>query len=348
MAGKHEGHCGAHGDEGQIFAAEKLHGKHEGSKGGIGHGAENAHQPNRRPNRRGKAQQGSDKAAQGGAHKEGGHDFPALEAGAQGDGGEKNLQQEHFGPGMAFQSGENGVHAAAVIFPGAKNQGKQNHGAAAQGDAEEIMGDPFAQPLGGDMHGMAEKNGHCGAGNAQRSRLKQGNAIHLLQPGGQEESILGRAQGLGGELGGQGGNQAGKQRPVIDLAHFDDLQHEDRGGQGRSKQGGKEGRHAAKLENAPVIPLLLVAEEMAHGSADAAAQLQGRAFPAGRAAQEMGKGGGKENGWGHQKGHLALAAHGGNDFIRAQGKGQLQKPVKPGNEQAAQGQKIEQEIMMLP
>ena len=127
----------------------------------------------------------------------------------------------------------------------------------------------------------------------------------------------------------------GEQRAGVDLADVDDLNDEDRRGQGCAKERGEQRRHTAKLEHAAVIAL--GGHQAGHGHADGAAQLQRSALAAGRTAGQVGQRGGNENGGGHLDAYALLGADGLDDLIRTDGQRQLQQPVQSGDHEAGHG-----------
>ena len=91
VAGEHVADAAAQRDEFQPGPAEQLKAQQDGRDERIGGTAENGHQANRRREPGGQAQHGAEHAAEGGSHKEAGHDLAALEPAGKGQGREEHL-----------------------------------------------------------------------------------------------------------------------------------------------------------------------------------------------------------------------------------------------------------------
>ena len=340
MARQHERHRRRDAEQGQVFAAEQLDGQHQGGQRRVGHAAEHAHQTQSRTQGSGQAQQRSRYTAQGGAHEERGHDLAALVAGAQGDGGKQQLQREGLRLGMACQRLHDGVSAAAVIIPAAHQQRQGDHCQAAHRHADEIIGQPPAHPLACGVHHHAEQDRHHREHHAQSGGLERRQRIHLRQPRCQREHLRRCADPFCHQRGRHRRCHAGQQASGIEPAHLDDLQHEHRRRHRCAEQRRKQRRHAAQLTDAPHILPAVGVGDTAHRRADAAAQLQRRALPARRAAQQMGQRGGQEDGRSHQNRHPLLRAHRLDDLIRADTQRQPHQPVQSGDGKAAHRQQV--------
>ena len=227
------------------------------------------------------------------------------------------------------------MHAAAQIIRRAEASRQQRHSRAAKGDAQEIIGDGLAHVPAGKVHQRAEQNGRHATAQADAAGLQQGQGVGFCQSAGQGEGLRRSTDQASNDLRCQGGHQAGQQRAGVNFADVDDLNDEDRRGNGRAKERGEQRCHAAQLENAVVVIEGL--GHVGHRHADGAAQLQCSTLAARGAAGQMGQGGGDEDRRGHLEGHALLGAYGADDLIRADGQGQLQQPVQPGDHQARNG-----------
>jgi len=151
---------------------------------------------------------------------------------------------------------------------------------------------------------------------------------------------------LGDGESGQGAHRAGHQRRIVHDADADDFQHEDHGGDRRSEQSGEASGHAAQHQDMPV--LFRQMEPGGQSVAQAAAQLQGCAFPAGGTAEQMRQNGRGEDQRRHDPGHAVIRMNGVNDKIRAVHFLVFIGVVHPGDQQACQRQQIHQPGMRLP
>ena len=91
--------AGGNGDEEIIGIAEtkQLKGNEQGGDRAVGDAAEQGDHADGCTQGGRKADEGAEEAAEGGADEKGGHDFPALIARCDGDGGEQDFQRK--GPG---------------------------------------------------------------------------------------------------------------------------------------------------------------------------------------------------------------------------------------------------------
>ena len=120
VAGEHVADAAGQSEVQKAAVAEQLHRQKDGGHRAVDGAAEHGHQSQCRREAGGDAQQGPHHTAEGGSHEEGGHHLAALEAGAQRNGGEQQLQQKgrRMGRSLLHGPGDH-VHAGAVIIRGA-------------------------------------------------------------------------------------------------------------------------------------------------------------------------------------------------------------------------------------
>lgn len=129
-------------------------------------------------------------------------------------------------------------------------------------------------------------------------------------------------------------------------AYAHHLQGEDGCRHGRAEQGGKGGAHAAHGHD--VLVLFIEAHPSADGAADAAAQLQRCALPAGGASQQVGDQGGEENQRSHAQGQPVAGMDGGEHQVRPRVLFVLEQAVGGHDKQAAEGQQPDQPGALFP
>ena len=140
------------------------------------------------------------------------------------------------------------------------------------------------------MHAPHEQDGHQCAADGQQHHQK--HRPHVQR--GQRHGEAGGRHAEKGrdEIRHRRGHQTGDQSRVVEDAHANDPQCEHGGRQWCAEQGGEHGAHAAQRGQRQVFFAQM--QRPAGTVADAAADLQGRALTARRAAQQMGDAGGDE------------------------------------------------------
>ena len=111
-------------------------------------------------------------------------------------------------------------------------------------------------------------------------------------------------QARGGEIGDEGGGKTGEESLIADSADREDFDAEEGAGEGGSEDGGKAGGDAGHEQNAAVARCedKDTAEDGCELIGERGTGLDGGAFPAGGAAEEMGEKGAEEDKRRHARG----------------------------------------------
>ncbi len=117
----------------------------------------------------GQTQQRAKNAAEGGPHKEAGHDFAALEPAGKGQRGEEDLAQKVPRQGLALlHGGGDDVHARTVVPAHAEQVGKGDDGHAAHEDAQPRVREELRHLVLHEVQQTAEQPGDGGAREPQQ------------------------------------------------------------------------------------------------------------------------------------------------------------------------------------
>ena len=291
VAGQHIADGAGHGEVQHALRTEHLHTQHHRGDGAVHRAAEHGHKADGGGEGGGQAQQRAHPAAEGGAHEEGRHYLTALEAAADGNGGEQQLQKPRPTVGLSVQRPLDHVHTRAVIVRGAQQQGQGDDDHAARRRPEVAVLYQTGRQMLRDVQAAAEQDAHQCAEDGQHQH--QQHRPRIQRRHGHGEAGGGHAQQQGDEISRHGGGDAGHQPRVVQHAHADDLQREHGGGEGGAEQSGEHAAHAAQRGQRQI--LLSQMQQSAGAVADAAADLQGRALAAGAAAAQVGDDGGDED-----------------------------------------------------
>ena len=187
------------------------------------------------------------------------------------------------------------------------------------------------------MQAAAEEDTHQSAAHSQHRHKAQGGP-------GQRRHGHGEAGGLHAHeesdvVAGQRGGDTGQQPGVVQHAHADDLEREDRRRQRRAEQSREHGAHAAERGDAHV--LFIEVEQLPDVAAEAAADLQRGALAPGAAAEQVRNNGRQIDRRHEQQRHLVAEVDGVDDGV-----GVLVfhfgQAVNGRDEQAAYGQQPQQ------
>ena len=314
IARKHIGNAAREREIHELPRAEKLDAEDDRGDRAVDRAAEHAHEPERCGKPRRDAEQAAEHAAERCADEECRHDLAALEAAADGDGGEQQLPEKRIGRGLSVLDGAgDDVHAGAVVVPRADEQRQHDHDPTARGDAQPRIRDAAAkQPLRA-VHGHAKEDAHQRAHGGERRHTQQ----QELRRGREHERELRRrdAESVGDGERGQRGNEARHERGVIKHAHADDLEREDGRGQRCAEQCREHGAHAAERGDAHI--LFIEAEQLPDIAAETAADLQCRALTSGAAAEQVRDDGRQIDRRHKQQRHLVAEMDGVDDGVGA-------------------------------
>lgn len=265
----------AEGDGQQIivhsFAAEKLHADEKGCDRRVGHAAEEAPHAHGDTKRYGKSGDRCEQAAEGGADIKGGDDLAAFVAAGEGDGGKNHFQQKRCGKYFArFKAALDHVHAGAVVVGVSDKQREDNDDTTSGDGAQKMVAYVGAEKVCGAMEHLTENHADHGAEYGEDT----GQAGTVNMEGGQichREGLPDNMAHVGEGVGHKGGNHTGNKGGIVHNADADDFHGKDRGRDGRAKERGKAGAHAAHNHHALII--FVKTEKLSDLVADAGADL---------------------------------------------------------------------------
>ena len=346
--------------EGQgVFGAEQLHAHDGAGQRGVGRSGEDRDKAEGGEEVCRRGQQLPQHIAQGRADKEERGHFAALEASAEGEGGEEQLPPP--APGLRAAGLEGGhqrdraglgrAHAKAEIVAGAEQMDKGDEQQAAHDWPQIGAAD---KPLGG----LADAVGQLGEEHAGQAEADSGHSdLHHQQPAHGRaglhkycrDHIMGvlAAPGQRGPVADNGGDQAGNDRVIAHPADSQHLHRKDCAGQRRAEDSGKARCDAGQEQAARVLPVQ--AEAAADQGGDGAAHLHSSALAARRAAEKVGDDRGRQDQRGHQAGHdhravvlLLLTVDSVHQQVVAAFRRMAEAGVEEGDEHACQRQQPEQ------
>ena len=320
------------------FGAEQLDGQKDRSHGAVDHAAEQGDKTDGSGKARVDAQNGAGDTSESSADEEGRHDLAAFKAAADGDGGKEDLEQKCFGAGSAGDGGFHHIHAGAVIGGGTEQKGQRDDGNTACRGTQIGVGDPVFQFVMRSAHHHAEEDGKHGAQSGEQDDLQKDHRLQVRHEGKIKMDRVGAEQKRD-EIGGEGRNDAGDQSRIVDDADADDLHRKEGSGQRGAEKGGENGAHTAHDHQMHI--LFVQTEPFANLRADGAAQLQGCAFPSGRAAAQMGQHSADEDQRRQRKGDLTVAMHRFEDLVGAKVLRGLEPAVQKGDDHAGNRQKVQ-------
>ena len=312
IAREHIGDAAREREIHELPRAEELDAQHHRRDRTVDRAAEHAHEPERRGKPRRDAEQTAEHAAERCADEKCRHDLAALEAAADGDGGEQQLPEKRVGRRLSVLDGAgDDVHAGAVVVPRTDEQRQHDHDPAADGDAQPRVRDAAGkQPLRA-VHGHAKEDAHQRAHGSERRHTQQ----QKLRRGRECKRELRRrdAEGVGDGERGERGDDARHERGIVKHAHADDLERENGRGQRRAEQCREHGAHAAERGDAHI--LFIEVEQLPDVAAEAAADLQCRALTTGAAAEQVRDDGRQIDRRHEQQRHLVAEVNGVDDGV---------------------------------
>jgi len=238
IAGKHVGDAAGQSKVEEVVGAEQLDGESNGRHRAVDRPAKHGHQSHGGGKARRLAQQRSRHATERRADEEGGNHLAALETAAQRHGGEQQLPEKGEAVYLAAPDGAgNGLNACAVIVARTGNTGERHNERAARCRAQVGVGYLRLRKLFRTVHHRAEEDAHEGAENAQNRHPQE--ALHRQRGVRNDKAGRRDAEKLCDAEGHDGGYETGQQSGIVENAHADDLQREERGGERRTEEGGE-------------------------------------------------------------------------------------------------------------
>ena len=231
------------------------------------------------------------------------------------------------------------MSARAVVVARAEQQRQHHNGRAADGDAHIAIREPLLEQMADVMEHDAHERRKTGARRAEQQQLRDQQRIRLLRNAGNGKRRCLAAEENRKPLCNDRREHARQQRRVIHHAHAHDLHREHARRERCAEQRRKACRHAAHGDRARI--LIVQMHEVADVARDRAAELNGRALAAGRAATQMGQHRGDKNARREPQPHRMIPPHRGEDEIRAALERHIHPAVPERDEQTGERQKIQ-------